>query len=72
MCTKGPENQAVLLSAARTPTGRFLGGLSNFSATKLGAIAVRAALERAGLADLSTIDEVIMGNVVSAGLGQRV
>ena len=65
-----PENQAVILSAARTPTGRFLGGLSNFSATKLGAIAVKAALERAGLKDTSKIDEVIMGVVVSAGLGQ--
>ncbi len=70
MSKQKPENQAVILSAARTATGRFLGGLSNFPATQLGAIAIRAAVERAGLPDLSAIDEVLMGNVVSAGLGQ--
>lgn len=70
MSKQKPENQAVILSAARTATGRFLGGLSNLPATQLGAIAIRAAVERAGLSDLSVIDEVLMGNVVSAGLGQ--
>lgn len=60
----------VLLSGgARTPIGRFLGGLSGFSASDLGAIAVRAAVDRSG-ADVTDVDEVIMGNVVSAGGGQ--
>jgi acetyl-CoA C-acetyltransferase len=62
--------EAVILSAARTPSGRFLGGLSEYSATQLGALAIHAAIERAGLTDLEAIDEVLMGNVVSAGLGQ--
>ncbi len=62
----------VILSAARTPIGRFQGALAPLSAVELGTAAVAAALERAGLNDgeLETIDEVIMGNVVSAGLGQ--
>ncbi|HEU5437810.1 MAG TPA: acetyl-CoA C-acyltransferase [Ktedonobacterales bacterium] len=59
----------VLVSAVRTPIGRFLGGLSPLSATELGALAIREALKRAG-APLDQIDEVIMGNVVSAGEGQ--
>jgi acetyl-CoA C-acetyltransferase len=62
--------QAVILSATRTPMGRFQGSLMPLSATQLGAEAVRAAVERAGLKDLASIDEVFMGNVVSAGLGQ--
>ncbi len=60
----------VILSAVRTPTGRFLGALSPLSATQLGAIAIREAVVRAGIPDSSEIDEVLMGNVVSAGLGQ--
>lgn len=64
------QPQVVILSAARIPSGRFLGSLSSLSATQLGAIAIRAALERAELADPTTIEEVFMGNVVSAGLGQ--
>jgi acetyl-CoA C-acetyltransferase len=60
----------VILSAARTPTGRFQGALGSFSAAQLGAIAIKEAVVRAGLSDLSEIDEVLMGNVVSAGLGQ--
>jgi acetyl-CoA C-acetyltransferase len=60
----------VIISAVRTPVGKFQGALKSLSATKLGAIAVKAAVERAGLA-ASDIDEVIMGNVVSAGLGQN-
>ncbi len=61
--------EAVILSAARTPTGKFLGVLKSLTASDLGAIAVREAVARAGL-DPSQIDECILGNVVSAGLGQ--
>jgi len=64
------NRQAVILSAARTPSGRFQGSLSRFTAPQLGAIVVKAAVSRAGIQDTSQIDEVIMGNVVSAGLGQ--
>ncbi len=60
---------SVIVSGARTPIGRFLGGLSSLAATELGAIAVRAAVERAGI-DAGAVDEVIMGNVVGAGAGQ--
>jgi len=60
---------AVILGAARTPIGSFLGGLAPLPAPKLGAIAIKCALERAGvLAD--EVDEVFMGNVVQAGVGQ--
>jgi acetyl-CoA C-acetyltransferase len=59
----------VILSGTRTPIGRFLGGLSPLSAPQLGAIAIRAAVERSGI-DLSAVDEVIMGNVVQGGGGQ--
>ncbi|MGI8782953.1 MAG: acetyl-CoA C-acetyltransferase [Acidobacteriota bacterium] len=62
--------EVVLLSAARTPVGKFLGALKSLSATQLGSIAVRAAVERSGLAP-DQIEEVILGNVVSAGLGQN-
>ncbi|MGH9540449.1 MAG: acetyl-CoA C-acetyltransferase [Terriglobales bacterium] len=62
--------EAVILSAARTPVGRFLGGLTPLSATQLGAVAVREAVQRAGL-EPKQIDECIMGNVVQAGLGQN-
>lgn len=65
-------HRAVILSAARTPIGRFQGALSALSAVDLGVLAVRAALERANLPDLAAIDEVLVGNVVSAGLGQNV
>ena len=64
------QNDAVILSAVRTPTGRFLGGLSSVPATRLGALAVEHAVKRAGLPDLGKIDEVLMGCVVPAGLGQ--
>ena len=60
---------AVILSATRTPTGKFLGVLKSLTAADLGAIAVRDAVARAGL-DPSQVDECILGNVVSAGLGQ--
>jgi len=62
--------EPVILSAARTPSGRFQGGLSRLSATQLGAAVIKAATERAGLKHLEDIDETLMGNVVSAGLGQ--
>ena len=59
----------VIVSAARTPIGRFLGGLSALSGPDLGAHAIRAAVQRAGI-DASLLDEVIMGNVVQGGVGQ--
>src|SRR5580765_334530 len=61
--------EAMILSAVRIPTGKFLGGLKDLKATELGALVVREAVRRAGI-DASTVDECIMGNVVSAGLGQ--
>jgi acetyl-CoA C-acetyltransferase len=61
---------AVILSGARTPVGKLLGILKDFSAVDLGVIAVRSATERAGV-DPSSIDEVIMGNVIQAGNGQN-
>ena len=66
-----PSREAVILSAARTPSGSFQGGLASFTAPQLGAIVVKAAVERAGLKDPAQINEAIMGNVVSAGLGQN-
>jgi acetyl-CoA C-acetyltransferase len=62
-------NEAVIVSAVRTPTGKFLGGLKDFSATELGARVVREAVARARI-DPALVQECIMGNVVSAGLGQ--
>lgn len=59
----------VIVSAARTPVGRFLGGLAAMTAPQLGAVAIRAALERAGVAP-ADVQEVIMGNVLQAGVGQ--
>ena len=58
-----------ILSGARTPNGSFMGSLSNVSAPRLGAVAIKAALERAEV-DSSVVDEVFMGNVVTAGIGQ--
>jgi acetyl-CoA C-acetyltransferase len=60
----------LIISAARTPMGRFQGGLSGLPATRLGAAVVRAVVDRAGILDSEQIDEVLMGSVVSAGLGQ--
>ena len=66
-----PElNEAVIISAARTPVGKFLGSLKGFSAPQLGAIAVREAVKRAGVKP-EDVDEVIMGCVIQAGLGQN-
>lgn len=62
--------EALILSAVRTPIGKFLGGLAELTAPQLGAIVVREALSRAKLAG-SAVDEVILGNVVQAGVGQN-
>jgi acetyl-CoA C-acetyltransferase len=63
-------DDVVIISAVRTPTGKFQGSLAGYSAVQLGALAVREAVRRAGVAP-EQIDECIMGNVVSAGLGQN-
>ncbi len=63
------ETEAVILSAVRTPIGKFQGALSSVPATRLGAVAVKAAVERAGI-DPKEVEEVLMGNVVQAGEGQ--
>jgi acetyl-CoA C-acetyltransferase len=62
--------QSVIVSAVRTPTGKFLGALKSFTAPQLGALVVAEAVRRAGI-DPATVDECIMGNVVGAGLGQN-
>lgn len=67
--TDKSRTAVILKGGARTPIGRFLGGLSPLSAPDLGAIAVRAAVQRSGI-DPSQLDDVIMGNVVPAGAGQ--
>jgi acetyl-CoA C-acetyltransferase len=59
----------VIVSACRTPIGKYLGGLASFSAPQLGAIAIREAVKRAGV-DVNAIDEVIMGHVLQGGSGQ--
>jgi len=59
----------VIVGTARTATGKFLGGLASFTAPQLGAIVIKEAVRRSGIAP-DAIDEVIMGNVVSAGIGQ--
>ena len=63
-------DDAVIISACRIPVGKFQGSLSDFSAPQLGAIVVREAVKRAGI-DSAQVDECIMGNVISAGLGQN-
>lgn len=65
----GSTNEIFIVGLARTPLGSFQGGLSHLSATDLGAIAIKAAVQRAGI-PLDAIGEVFMGNVCSAGLGQ--
>jgi acetyl-CoA C-acetyltransferase len=70
MITNGKQGrEAVILGAVRTPQGRFLGILSGLTAADLGQIAVKAAVERSGI-DTEQINEVIFGNVISAGVGQ--
>jgi len=63
------SREPVIVSAARTPIGRFQGTLAPLSAPELGAVAIRAAIERAGI-DPTIVEEVLMGNVVQAGVGQ--
>ena len=63
------RHKAVIVSAKRTPLGKFMGGLSKVPAPKLGAIAIQGALEAIGL-DATEVDEVYMGNVLQAGVGQ--
>src|SRR6266699_4707441 len=66
-----PEiKEAVIISAVRTPVGKFLGALKTFKATDLGALVVREAVKRAGIKS-EDVDEVIMGCVIQAGLGQN-
>ena len=65
------DQEAVILSGARTPSGRFQGSLCAIPAPILGAIVVQAAVERSGIEQPERINEVLMGNVVSAGLGQN-
>src|SRR3954454_16710388 len=65
-----PElNEAVIISAARTPVGKFLGSLKGFSATELGSIVVRESVKRAGIKP-EDVDEWIIGCGIQAGLGQ--
>jgi len=71
-CARGESRvkEAVILSAVRTPVGKFQGSLAGFAAPQLGALAVRAAIERAGVG-AEAIDECVMGCVLQAGLGQN-
>lgn len=64
------SNEVVIVSAVRTAIGSFLGSLKDISATELGAIVIKDALERAGI-QADQVDEVIMGNVLQSGLGQN-
>src|SRR5256714_6475780 len=63
------ETTPVILSACRTPIGKYLGGLSPLPAPKLGALVIREAVRRAGIED-GAVEEVIMGNVLQGGVGQ--
>jgi acetyl-CoA C-acetyltransferase len=66
---EGSDRTPVIVSAARTPVGRFLGGLAPLRAPELGAVAIRAAIARAGI-DVSALGDVILGNVLQGGVGQ--
>ncbi|MEO6350546.1 MAG: acetyl-CoA C-acetyltransferase [Candidatus Limnocylindrales bacterium] len=68
--SSGSNGQVFIVSAARTPIGKFGGTLADIPATTLGGIAIRAAVERAGLPEGTPIDEVLMGQVLQAGVGQ--
>src|SRR6185437_8082628 len=65
-----PNGQTFVVSAARTPIGRFGGALSTTPAPVLGGVAIRAAVERSGLPGDAPIDDVLMGEVLQAGVGQ--
>jgi acetyl-CoA C-acetyltransferase len=69
MATDKHAREAVILGSARTPQGKFLGGLASLTAAELGKVAVKAAVERSGI-NPADVNEVILGNVVSAGVGQ--
>src|SRR3954470_16182854 len=64
-----PARTPVIVAAARTPIGKFLGGLSALQAPELGAVAIRAALQRASVPP-DDVEEVIFGNVIQGGVGQ--
>jgi acetyl-CoA C-acetyltransferase len=66
----GPNGHVFVVSAARTPIGKFGGALAGVPAVELGGVAIRAAVERAGLPEGTPIDEVLMGQVLQAGAGQ--
>jgi len=66
----GANGHVYLVSAARTPIGKFAGALSSTPATTLGGVAIQAAVERAGLPEGTPIDDVLMGQVLQAGVGQ--
>jgi acetyl-CoA C-acetyltransferase len=68
--SSGPNGRVFVVSAARTPIGKFGGALAGVPAVELGGVAIRAAVERAGLPDGTPIDEVLMGQVLQAGSGQ--
>ena len=68
--TSGPNGNVYVVAAARTPIGKFGGSLAGVPAVGLGAIAIRAAVERSGLPAGHAIDEVVMGQVLQAGVGQ--
>ena len=63
------SKKVVIVAAVRTPIGSFMGSLSSLTASKLGAIAIKGAMDKVNL-DPSLVDEVFMGNVVQAGVGQ--
>jgi len=65
-----PNGHVFLVSAARTPIGKFGGALASVPAVELGGVAIRAAVQRAGLPEATRIDEVLMGQVLQAGAGQ--
>ena len=67
----GPDGHVYIVSAARTPIGKFGGALSAVPAVELGGVAIRAAVERAGLDPATArIDDVLMGQVLQGGVGQ--
>jgi acetyl-CoA C-acetyltransferase len=69
MPTPDPRTTPVIVSAVRTPVGRFQGGLTPLTAPRLGAVAIREAVRRAGV-EAAAVEEVVMGNVVQGGVGQ--
>jgi len=68
--TSGPNGHVYVVSAARTPIGKFGGALAGTPAVDLGGVAIRAAVDRAALPDGTPVDEVLMGQVLQAGVGQ--